>query len=137
MAQSDRSYKILEFKAMGDERGQLVALESMNQVPFDIKRVFYVYGTSGDKAHGCHANKKTKFVIISVSGSCIVTVNNGVHSKDIILDCQTKGLYLDKMVWKEMHSFSKNSVLMVLCSEKYDQEEYVHNFDEYLDLVAG
>ncbi|HHQ5455763.1 TPA: sugar 3,4-ketoisomerase [Aeromonas veronii] len=137
MEQSDRSYKILEFKEMGDERGQLVALESMNQIPFDIKRVFYVYGTSGDKARGCHANKKTKFVIISVSGSCIVTVNDGVDCEDIILDCQTKGLYLDKMVWKQMHSFSKNSVLMVLCSEKYDQEEYVHNFDEYLTLTAG
>ncbi|MGL6363256.1 sugar 3,4-ketoisomerase [Aeromonas veronii] len=102
-----------------------------------MKRVFYVYGTSGDKARGCHANKKTKFVIISVSGSCIVTVNDGVDCEDIILDCQTKGLYLDKMVWKQMHSFSKNSVLMVLCSEKYDQEEYVHNFDEYLTLTAG
>lgn len=129
------SYKIVNFNAMGDERGHLVAIEGMNQVPFDIERIFYVYGTSDEKSRGCHANKKTQFVIISVSGSCIVSVHDGVNKKDITLDSQTKGLYLDKMVWKEMHSFSKDSVLVILCSEKYDQQEYIYDFKEYIKVV--
>nr|WP_102363924.1 FdtA/QdtA family cupin domain-containing protein [Vibrio lentus] len=114
MCKNNDDYKVVELEAMGDERGQLVAIESSNQIPFDMRRVFYVYGTSGDKARGCHANKKTKFVIISVAGSCVVSVNNGRKKEDIILDVPTKGLYLNNMVWKEMHSFPK-----ILCCLSY------------------
>lgn len=136
MKKNNRQHTVIDFDAMGDERGQLVAIEGMKQVPFEIKRVFYVYGTSDNKARGCHANKNTQFVIISVSGSCIVTIHDGVSCQDVVLDRQTKGLYLDKMIWKEMHSFSKDSVLMVLCSETYDKDEYIHDFQEYLMVVS-
>lgn len=128
-------YKVIELNAMGDERGQLVAIENSNQIPFNMRRVFYVYGTSGDKARGCHANKNTKFVIISVVGSCVISVNNGKGKEDITLDSPTKGLYLNNMVWKEMHSFSDNSVLLVVCSELYDSDEYIYSLNEFLEQV--
>ena len=117
---------------MGDSRGALVALEGGVHVPFNIKRVFYVYGTKGNMSRGCHANRKTKFVLIAINGACTVTVKDGVNDIDIVLDNPTRGLFLDKMVWKEMHHFSADAVLLVLCSELYDKNEYVFDYNEYL-----
>lgn len=125
-------YHLIDFAEMGDSRGALVALEGGVHVPFDLKRVFYVYGTKGDVPRGCHANRKTKFVLVAVNGTCTVTVKDGVNDVDIVLDNPTRGLFLDKMVWKEMHHFSENAVLLVLCSEPYDKHEYVFDYDEYL-----
>ncbi len=135
MTNITKGFEVLTFVPIGDERGQLVALEGNQHIPFDIKRVFYVYGTSGDKARGCHANKKTRFVIISLSGNCIISVNDGKKVEDIKLDTKTKGLYLDCMVWKEMHSFSDDCILLVLCSEFYDSTEYIHDLEQFLTLV--
>ncbi|SJN57290.1 TDP-4-oxo-6-deoxy-alpha-D-glucose-3, 4-oxoisomerase [Vibrio ruber DSM 16370] len=135
MKRSNKGYEVLNFLPMGDDRGYLIAIEGMNHIPFNIERVFYVYGTMSDKSRGCHANKNTRFVLVSISGSCSVTVHNGASSEDIILDSKTKGLYLDRMIWKEMHSFSSDSILMVMCSEKYDKDEYINNFDEYMRVV--
>ncbi|MFD1802236.1 sugar 3,4-ketoisomerase [Mixta tenebrionis] len=125
-------YYLIDFTEMGDSRGTLVAIEGGVHVPFPLKRVFYVYGTKGEVPRGCHANRKTKFVLVSVKGRCTVTIKQGMDNVDFVLDSPTRGLFLDRMVWKEMHSFSDDAVLLVLCSEPYDKNEYVFNYAEYL-----
>jgi len=125
--------KILEFSDLGDERGNLVVVEGNGfDIPFEIKRVFYIYGSDAEVIRGRHANRKTKFVMINVSGKSKVKIDNGYEQKIIELDRPRMGLYLPTMVWKDMYDFSKDSVLLVLASEHYDAEEYIRDYNEYI-----
>ena len=129
--------KILEFPQRGDERGHLVIAEGMQDVPFEIKRVFYIYGSDSTVVRGQHANKRTEFVLINVSGSSKVKVKDGKGNEAIFcLDRPHTGIYIPTMVWKDMFDFSPNSVLLVLASEHYDANEYIRDYDEFVDLVA-
>ncbi len=130
-------YKILEFKEFGDEKGNLVVAEGSGfDVPFDIRRVFYIYGSDPDIKRGNHANRYTKFVLINVSGSSKVLVDDGKEKKVIVLDKPRMGLYLGPMVWKEMYDFSSDSVLLVLASEHYIESEYIRNYDDFIKEVG-
>ena len=130
-------YKILEFKEFGDEKGNLVVAEGSGfDVPFDIRRVFYIYGSDPDMKRGNHANRYTKFVLINVSGSSKVLVDDGKEKKVIVLDKPRMGLYLGPMVWKEMYDFSSDSVLLVLASEHYIEREYIRNYDDFIKEVG-
>ena len=125
--------KILEFSDLGDERGNLVVVEGSGvDIPFSIKRVFYIYGSDAEVIRGRHANRKTEFVLINVSGKSKVKVDNGYEQRIIDLDRPRMGLYLSTMVWKDMFEFSPDSVLLVLASEHYDAEEYIRNYDDFL-----
>ena len=125
--------KILEFSDLGDERGNLVVVEGSGfDIPFSIKRVFYIYGSDTEVIRGRHANRKTEFVLINVSGRSKVKVDNGYEQRVIDLDRPRMGLYLSTMVWKDMYDFSADSVLLVLASEHYDAEEYIRNYDDFL-----
>ncbi len=125
--------KILEFSDLGDERGNLVVVEGSGiDIPFSIKRVFYIYGSDAEVIRGRHANRKTEFVLINVSGKSKVKVDNGYEQRIIDLDRPRMGLYLSTMVWKDMFEFSPDSVLLVLASEHYDTEEYIRNYDDFL-----
>ncbi len=125
--------KILEFSDLGDERGNLVVVEGSGfDIPFSIKRVFYIYGSDAEVIRGRHANRKTEFVLINVSGKSKVKVDNGYEQRIIDLDRPRMGLYLSAMVWKDMFEFSSDSVLLVLASEHYDAEEYIRNYDDFL-----
>lgn len=125
--------KILEFSDLGDERGNLVVVEGGgHDIPFEIKRVFYIYGTDSEMVRGRHANLKTEFVMINVSGKSKVRVDNGEEQRIIELDRPRMGLYLSTMVWKDMYDFSEDSVLLCLASEHYDAEEYIRDYDEYI-----
>ena len=129
----EEQYKILEFDEFGDERGSLVVAEgSGKDIPFEIKRVFYMYGSDPTVVRGQHANRKTEFVLINVSGTSKVKVDNGVEQAVIELNRPRMGLYLKTMLWKDMDDFSPDSVLLVLASEHYDGEEYIRNYEEYL-----
>ncbi len=129
-------YKILEFKEFGDEKGNLVVAEGSGfDVPFDIRRVFYIYGSDPDIKRGNHANRYTKFVLINVSGSSKVLVDDGKEKKVIVLDKPRMGLYLGPLVWKEMYDFSPDSVLLVLASEHYIESEYIRNYEEFIREV--
>lgn len=131
-------YRVLEFGEYGDERGNLVVAEcSGKDVPFDVKRVFYIYGSDAEVVRGCHANRRTKFVLINVSGSSKVKVDNGFESEIIELNKPRMGLFLDTMVWKDMYDFSADSVLLVLCSEHYDGSEYIRDYDAFIKEVGG
>lgn len=124
--------KMLEFAQHGDERGHLVVIEGNQNIPFDIKRVFYIYGSDSAVVRGKHANRKTKFVLINVAGKSKVKVKDGEGNEAIFcLNRSHTGIYLPEMVWKEMFDFSENSVLLVLASEHYDPNEYIRDYYQF------
>lgn len=131
-------YKILEFGEFGDERGNLVVAEgSGRDIPFEIKRVFYLYGSDATIVRGQHANRRTEFVLINVSGTSRVKVDNGFEQDIIELNKPRMGLYIPTMMWKDMYDFSADSVLLCLASEHYDDAEYIRDYDAFLREVKG
>lgn len=131
-------YKIIEFGEYGDERGNLVVAEgSGRDIPFEIKRVFYMYGSDDTVIRGQHANRKTEFVLINVSGTSKVKVDNGFETDIIELDKPRMGLYIPTMVWKDMYDFSADSVLLVLASEHYDGSEYIRDYEEFIREIKS
>ena len=130
-------YKILEFDDLGDERGNLVVVEGEQDIPFEIKRVFYIYGSDSEVVRGQHANRNSEFVLINVSGTSKVRVDNGFEEEIIELNRPRMGLYLPTMLWKVMYDFSEDSVLLVLANTHYDGAEYIRSYDEYVKEVGG
>ena len=130
-------YKILEFGDLGDERGKLVVVEGAQDIPFDIQRVFYIYGSDSEVVRGQHANRNSEFVLINVSGSSKVRVDNGFEDDIIELNRPRMGLYLPTMLWKDMYDFSVDSVLLVLANTHYDGHEYIRDYDEFIKEVGG
>ncbi len=132
----DKPY-MLQFPQHGDERGWLVVIEGVNDVPFDIKRIFYIYGSDESVIRGRHANRKSEFVLINVCGSCKVKTNDGRGNEDIfVLDKPHAGIYIPKLVWKDMYDFSEDSILLCMASEYYDPEEYIRDMDEFLSEMS-
>lgn len=129
--------KIMEFPDFGDERGSLVVVEGGMDIPFAVKRAFYMYGSDSQVIRGRHANRKSEFVMINVSGKSKVKVDNGYEQQVIELNRPRMGLYLPRMVWKDMYDFSPDSVLLVLASEHYDGEEYIREYDDYIRELEG
>lgn len=126
----------LEFKQNGDERGHLVVVEGKKDVPFLIARIFYIYGSDREVVRGCHANRRSEFVLINVSGTSKVKVMDGKDEKVIVLDKPHMGVYLPKMIWKKMYDFSEDSVLLCIASEVYDPSEYIRDYAEYLKEIG-
>lgn len=132
MKKIDELVRILEFPNLGDERGDLVVVEGEGfGAPFDIKRVFYIYGSDSTVVRGQHANRRTEFILINVAGSSKVKVDNGCETKVYELNRPRMGLYLPTMLWKDMYDFSEDSVLLVLASEHYDGTEYIRDYEAY------
>ena len=123
--------QIIKFQQRGDEKGWLVAVESGNEIPFDIKRIFYIFGTQGNVVRGKHANRKSEFVLINLAGSSKVRVDYGDSEEVFVLDSPDTGLYIPKLVWKDMYDFSPDSVLLVLSNEQYDTQEYIRDKQQY------
>lgn len=123
------------FSQKGDERGHLVIIESRKEVPFDIKRVFYMYGSDKDVVRGKHANLRSEFVLINVKGSSKIKVSDGKEEIIYELNVPHSGVYVPKMLWKEMYDFSEDSILLVLSNELYDRSEYISDFEEYKNLM--
>ena len=126
---------ILEFNDLGDERGKLVVIEGNDSIPFDIKRVFYIYGSDSTVVRGQHANRQSQFVLINVAGSSKVRITDGKEEFIVELNRPMMGVYIPSMVWKDMYDFSADSVLLVLASTHYDGKEYIRDYDEYLKEV--
>lgn len=132
MLHSVDDVKTLEFPQHGDKRGYLVIVEGLKDVPFDIKRIFYIYGSDKNVVRGQHANRKSEFVLINVSGtSKVKVVDAWGNEKTFSLDYPNTGIYLPTMIWKDMYDFSEDSVLLVLSNEHYDSNEYIRSFDEF------
>lgn len=125
--------KLIDFPALGDERGSLVALEGNKSIPFDIKRVYYIFGTQQGVARGFHAHKQLKQVAVCVTGKCRMVLDDGKNKKSVWLDSATKGILIEDMIWREMHDFSEDCVLLVLASEHYDEADYIRNYEDFLN----
>lgn len=127
--------KLIDFPVLGDERGSLLALEGNKHVPFDIKRVYYIYGTQEGVARGFHAHKKLQQVAICLKGSCRFVMDNGAEKSDVVLNSPSQGLLIDTMQWHEMYDFSCDCILLVLASDVYDEADYIRNYDDFLQLA--
>jgi dTDP-4-dehydrorhamnose 3,5-epimerase-like enzyme len=125
----------IHFPPLGDERGSLVALETGKTVPFDIKRVYYIFATQKNVARGFHAHKNLKQIAVCVTGKCRMVLDNGKIRQDAWLDSPTKGLLISDLVWREMHDFSEDCVLLVLASEHYDENDYIRDYQDFLNKV--
>ena len=124
-----------EFKVLGDERGQLVALEANKQIPFDVQRVFYIYGTQEGVPRGNHSHYKTKQFLVAVNGSCKVTLDDGKTKETFDLNRPNLGLFQDALIWGSMHDFSSDCVLLVMADAYYDASDYITDYDKYLEEV--
>ena len=127
-----QNVKEIQFKVNGDARGKLVVAEGKKDIPFNIARVFYIYGADKKSVRGCHANRKSEFVFINICGSSRVKITDGHDEAIYLLDKPYKGIYIPKMIWKEMYDFSRDAVLLVLSSEPYDAMEYIREYKEYI-----
>lgn len=125
------------FQQHGDERGMLVALEEFNDIPFEIKRVYYMYDTKPNIHRGFHAHKKLEQILICIHGSCKILLDNGKEKKVVSLEKPYEGLYIAHDMWREMFDFSSDAVLLVLASEIYCEEDYIRNYDEFLKFVEN
>lgn len=128
---------IVHFNDLGDERGKLVVIEGGIAIPFDIKRVFYIYDSDSTVVRGQHANRESEFVLINVSGRSKVRITDGVEEIVVELTRPMTGVYIPKMIWKDMYDFSEDSILLVLASTHYDGNEYIRDYEEYLKEVKG
>lgn len=126
---------IITFNDLGDERGKLVVIEGNESIPFDIKRVFYIYGSDSTVVRGQHANRVSEFVLINVAGTSKVRITDGKEEMIVELNKPMMGVYIPKMIWKDMYDFSADSVLLVLANTHYDGSEYIRNYEEYLKAL--
>lgn len=131
------SYKLVDFKRLGDDRGSLIAIEEGYNAPFDIKRVYYLFDTKKGVERGFHAHKNLKQICIVVKGSCTFTLDNGKNREELLLDNPNKGLYIENLIWREMKTFSEDCVLVVLASEHYDESDYIRDYNEFLEEVEN
>ena len=125
------------FQPHGDERGQLVSLEEFKDIPFRIKRVYYMYETDNGIVRGQHAHKSLQQILICIHGSCKVKLDNGRESKIVQLEKPYEGLYVTNNMWREMFDFSSDAVLLVLASELYDENDYIRDYEEFLSFVKN
>lgn len=126
--------KWVDFPPLGDDRGSLVAMEGRKTVPFDIKRVYYIFGTQQGVARGFHAHHKLQQVAVCVTGKCRMVLDDGKSREEAWLDSPTKGLLIGDLMWREMHDFSPDCVLLVLASEHYDENDYIRNYEEFVRI---
>lgn len=127
---------ILQFADLGDERGKLVVIEGEQSIPFAIKRVFYIYGSDSSVVRGQHANRESEFVLINVAGKSKVRITDGKEEYIVELDKPMMGVYIPKMIWKDMYDFSPDSVLLVLASTHYNGTEYIRDYNEYIKILG-
>ena len=125
----------IAFQSKGDDRGSLVALERHKNIPFKIKRVYYIFDTKSGVVRGLHAHKDLSQVMVCLKGSCRFILDNGLIREQVVLDSPNKGLLIDSMMWREIDNFSVDCVLMVLANEHYDESDYIRDYDEFLEYL--
>lgn len=124
-------YKTYDLVQLGDERGSLIALDKISGLPFDIKRVYYVFDTKPGVARGYHAHKKLHQMAVCLSGSCCMVLDDGVNRESIIMNSTSVGIDLPPMLWHEMHDFSADCILLVVASDYYDENDYIRDYLEF------
>lgn len=129
--------KIIKFRDFGDERGKLVVIEGNQCIPFEIKRVFYIYDSDAQVIRGQHANLDSEFVLINIAGNSKVRLTDGAEEYVVELNKPMMGIYIPKLIWKDMYDFSKDSILLVLANTHYNENEYIRDYDKYLEYMGN
>ncbi|MGI2024336.1 sugar 3,4-ketoisomerase [Shewanella glacialipiscicola] len=124
--------KLIPLQAHGDDRGSLIALEEGINIPFPVKRVYYLFNTKEGVRRGYHAHKTLKQVAIVVRGSCCFLLDDGMEKVEVLLDNPAKGLLIESFMWREMYDFSDDCVLMVLADQLYDESDYIRDYQVFL-----
>jgi dTDP-4-dehydrorhamnose 3,5-epimerase-like enzyme len=129
--------RIIDFATKGDENGLLIAVEAGREIPFEIRRVFYIFDTDENVERGFHAHKKLKQVLICLTGACNLQLDDGINQESIRLEDNKKGIFLPPHIWHEMKNFEKGTVLISLASEIYDEADYLRNYNDFLSYWKG
>ncbi len=128
-------YKLIELKVLGDERGKLISVENNKNIPFAIKRVYWIFDTLPDQDRGIHAHRNMEQIVVAMDGACEFILDDGKTRETILLNRPDIGLYIGKNMWREMKHFSYGCKLMVLASDYYDEKEYIRDYNEFLKEV--
>ena len=127
--------KLIDLPDLGDERGGLVSIEANQHIPFEIKRLYYIFNTT-NQSRGFHAHIDLKQVAVCVKGSCRFILDNGHAREEVTLNSPTQGLYIEALTWREMHDFSEDCVLLVLASEHYDENDYIRDYTQFKKILV-
>ena len=127
--------KTITYPLHGDERGLLIAVEAIKDVPFEIKRIYYITGADKGIRRGYHAHKELKQVLICAKGSCTIFLDDGSETADVVLDKPNVGLLIDRPMWREMYDFSEDAVLLVLVSDYYTEDDYIRSYDDFISFI--
>ena len=130
-----RLVKIIKFNINSDKRGTLISIESKNSVPFNIKRIYYIHNIQTGISRGFHAHKKLYQLMIAISGKCRVILDNGIKREEVWLKTPDEGLLVKNMIWREMHNFSPDCILLVLASQIFNKNDYIRDYKEFIKLV--
>lgn len=129
--------KLLDLKTLGDERGHLIVLENNKNIPFDVRRVYYLTDTQPGVPRGFHAHKELVQVAVCVSGKCLMKLDDGIIQEEVWLDAPSKAIVIEPMVWHEMHEFSPQCVLLVLASDFYDEADYIRDYSKFMEIIQN
>lgn len=128
--------ELIQFQNHGDERGGLIVAESGKEIPFTVKRIYYMSNFPCDIRRGFHAHKRISQIVIPLKGSCTFLIDNGNDKKEVVLNQSDKGLLLGPKIWREIYNFSEDCLLLVLASEAFDEDEYIRDYDKFLTFVS-
>ncbi len=128
-------FKILDLEVHGDQRGSLISIESNKNIPFTLKRIYYLFNTNVSESRGFHAHRNLEQLLICVNGSCEIKVQNNEKTSWFKLASPAKGLYIKDLVWREMHDFSHDCILLVIASHEYDEFDYIRSFNEFKRIM--
>jgi dTDP-4-dehydrorhamnose 3,5-epimerase-like enzyme len=129
--------ELIDFKSLGDGRGELFSIEGNQNIPFAIKRVYYMFGMQSELPRGFHAHKELQQVAICIKGSCKLVMDDGTTKEQVLIGKPSTGIVIDKLIWHEMHDFSEDCILMVIASNSYDESDYLRSYDDFLNFVGN
>lgn len=124
------------FEDKTDLRGSLIAIEGNHEVPFDIKRIYYMYNIPQGASRGCHAHKSLEQVLICISGQCSILMDNGQEREEVTLSRKTEGVYIPPKIWHEIRSCSDNAIIIALASDYYDESDYIRDYADFMRYIA-
>jgi dTDP-4-dehydrorhamnose 3,5-epimerase-like enzyme len=126
---------LIHFRPLGDERGSLIAIEAEKSVPFEVRRVYYIFATKEGVERGYHAHKALNQVAVAVTGSCEMVLDDGECETSVLLDSAQKGVLIGPGVWRVMRNFSSDCVLLLLADQHYDEADYIRDYQEFIEWV--
>ncbi len=132
---SNNQPRIIDLPRINDPRGNLTFIEGGNHIPFDIKRIYYLYDVPGGASRAAHGHKNLQQVMVAMSGSFDITLDDGMERKRFTLNRSYQGLYVPKMMWRDLDIFSSCAVCMVLASEVYEESDYYRNYADFIAAV--